>query len=98
MKPKSPQRCDHYDVCHVVHTYGQCGEKCDYDTRSRPMSLDTRDVGIKNGEVCGCKFSSKCNINDATIRNATIDEFKKWNPFVQSFKDFCESLRSKERP
>ncbi len=29
------QKCIHHDVCHVVHTYGKCGEHCDYDTPAR---------------------------------------------------------------
>ena len=47
---------------------------------------------------CPHRVSTYNPEHDNQIRNATIDEFKKWNPFVQSFKDFCESIRSKEQP
>lgn len=39
-------KCLHNDVCHVVHTYGECGKKCDYDTRKGNKIYPLTDADI----------------------------------------------------
>ena len=53
-----------------------------------------RHFTCPNGEECWYLSEDFHNEEKAAIRNQTIDEFKKWNPFRQSFSDFIESLRT----
>jgi len=61
MTSKSNLECDHFDVCHIVHTRKdhKCpsdpqNKSCDYDTRSSKSPAATIAWAIKapDGELC----------------------------------------------
>ena len=60
MTPPPQPECDHFDVCHIVHTRWdhKCPSDpkqptCDYDTRTRPAPAPD----ILTYEKCGKKYS-----------------------------------------
>ena len=54
-----PRRCDHHDVCHIVHTYGMCGKLCDYDTRKISAPQPAPSSHLSAGKADPTRYTAR---------------------------------------
>ncbi len=53
------QHCDHYEVCHIVHTNKDC--VCPSNLENKSCDYDTRTVGPVTAYRCGDNCNGECS-------------------------------------